>query len=86
MEKNIVLVAKRPSFKARAKAAASKMTAVVVGSMVSASAFAQSEMPTSVDDAASFITTKGLIAIAVAAAITLIVLGISAAKLPRKGT
>ncbi|PJL12854.1 hypothetical protein B9Y72_08685 [Stenotrophomonas maltophilia] len=86
MEKNIVLVAKRPSFKARAKAAASKLTAVVVGSMVSASAFAQSEMPANVDDAASFMTTKGLIAIAVASAITLLVLGIAAAKLPRRGT
>lgn len=89
MNKNnaVVLVAKRPSFKARAKGVASKLTAVVVGSMVSASAFAQAtDMPATVDGAAAFMTTKGGIAIAVAAAITLIALGITAAKLPRKGT
>ena len=62
-------------------------TSVVVGSLVSASAFAQSaDMPTSVDGAAEFMTSKGGIAIAVCAAITLITLGITAAKLPRKGT
>lgn len=77
----------RPSIKARAKSAASKLTSVVVGSLVSASAFAQSaDMPTSVDGAAEFMTSKGGIAIAVCAAITLITLGITAAKLPRKGT
>lgn len=89
MNKNnaVVLVAKRPSFKARAKGVASKLTAVAVGSMVSASAFAQAtDMPATVDGAAAFMTTKGGIAIAVAAAITLIALGITAAKLPRKGT
>jgi len=77
----------RPSIKARVKSAASKLTSVVVGSLVSASAFAQSaDMPTSVDGAAEFMTSKGGIAIAVCAAITLITLGITAAKLPRKGT
>ncbi|WP_164240844.1 hypothetical protein [Stenotrophomonas maltophilia] len=71
------------------KSVASKLSAVVVGSLVSASAFAQAaagDMPASVDAAAGFMTTKGGIAIAVAAAITLIMLGITAAKLPRKGS
>lgn len=89
MNKNnaVVLVAKRPSFKARAKGVASKLTAVVVGSMVSASAFAQAtDTPGTIEGAAAFMTTKGGIAIAVAAAITLIMLGITAAKLPRKGS
>lgn len=86
MSKN-TQIAHRPSVKARVKSAATKLSSVVVGSLVSASAFAQAtDMPTSVDAAASFMTTKGGIAIAVAAAITLIMLGITAAKLPRKGS
>lgn len=71
------------------KSVASKLSAVVVGSLLSASAFAQAaggDMPASVDAAAAFMQTKGGIAIAVAAAITLIMLGITAAKLPRKGS
>ncbi|HEL5613791.1 TPA: hypothetical protein UNK10_000155 [Stenotrophomonas maltophilia] len=87
MNKNIA-IARRPSMKSRVKSVATKLSAVVVSSMVSASAFAQAagDMPGSVDGAAEFMTTKGGIAIAVAAAITLITLGITAAKLPRKGS
>ncbi|HHA2743647.1 TPA: hypothetical protein ACOFBO_000217 [Stenotrophomonas maltophilia] len=86
MNKNIA-IARRPSMKSRVKSVAAKLSAVVVSSMVSASAFAQAaDMPGSVDGAAEFMTTKGGIAIAVAAAITLIMLGITAAKLPRKGS
>ncbi|HEL5316254.1 TPA: hypothetical protein UOJ01_003396, partial [Stenotrophomonas maltophilia] len=76
MNKNIA-IARRPSMKSRVKSVAAKLSAVVVSSMVSASAFAQAaDMPGSVDGAAEFMTTKGGIAIAVAAAITLIMLGI----------
>ncbi|HDS1091465.1 hypothetical protein [Stenotrophomonas maltophilia] len=88
MKKNIA-IARRPSMKSRVKSVATKLSAVVVSSMVSASAFAQAaagDMPASVDGAATFMTSKGGIAIAVAAAITLITLGITAAKLPRKGS
>lgn len=87
MNKNIA-IARRLSMKSRVKSVATKLSAVVVSSMVSASAFAQAagDMPASVDGAATFMTTKGGIAIAVAAAITLITLGITAAKLPRKGS
>ncbi|MCF3498203.1 MULTISPECIES: hypothetical protein [Stenotrophomonas maltophilia group] len=87
MSKNTQIAA-RPSVKSRVKSAATKLSSVVVGSLVSASAFAQAagDMPGSVDGAAEFMTTKGGIAIAVAAAITLITLGITAAKLPRKGS
>nr|WP_313411720.1 hypothetical protein [Stenotrophomonas geniculata] len=85
MNKNITIA--RPSIKGRFKSAASKVTGVVVGSLVSASAFAQAaDLPASVDGAAEYMTTKGGIAIAVCVAITLITLGITAAKLPRKGT
>ncbi|MDT3472909.1 hypothetical protein [Stenotrophomonas maltophilia] len=82
MNKNIA-IARRPSMKSRVKSVAAKLSAVVVSSMVSASAFAQAaDMPGSVDGAAEFMTTKGGIAIAVAAAITLIMLGITGV-LPR---
>lgn len=80
-------VAVRPSLKSRAKSVATKLSSVVVGSLVSASAFAQvTDTPGTIEGAAAFMTTKGGIAIAVAAAITLIMLGITAAKLPRKGS
>ena len=85
--KNVVVLGAKPSFKARAKKAAAKVATVVTGSLASASAFAQaSDMPTDLEAAAGFMTTKGGIAIAVAAAITLITLGVTAAKLPRKGS
>jgi len=80
-------VAVRPSLKSRAKSVATRLSSVVVGSLVSASAFAQAtDTPGTIEGAAAFMTTKGGIAIAVAAAITLIMLGITAAKLPRKGS
>lgn len=80
-------VAVRPSLKSRAKSVATKLSSVVVGSLVSASAFAQAaDMPADVSGAAEFMKTNGGIAIAVAATITLILLGITAAKLPRRGS
>ncbi len=86
MENTALVVARRrPSFKARMKSVVSKTAVAVAGSVVSASAFAQ-DMPADVGGSAEFMTTKGAIAIAVASAITLIYLGITAAKLPRKGS
>ncbi|MCU1180444.1 hypothetical protein JAK28_15705 [Stenotrophomonas maltophilia] len=86
MNKNTQIAA-RPSVKSRMKSAATKLSSVVVGSLVSASAFAQAaDMPADVSGAAEFMKTNGGIAIAVAGTITLIVLGITAAKLPRRGS
>ncbi|MBH1552420.1 hypothetical protein I5U02_20990 [Stenotrophomonas maltophilia] len=86
MNKNTQIAA-RPSVKSRMKSAATKLSSVVVGSLVSASAFAQAaDMPSDVSGAAEFMKTNGGIAIAVAGTITLIVLGITAAKLPRRGS
>ena len=75
----------RRSLKGRAVSAFKKASAAVAMSAVSLSAMAQ-DAPASVDGAAEFMQTKGGIAIAVAAAITLILLGITAAKLPRRGS
>lgn len=61
-----------------------KAAVAVSASVVSASAFAQ-DMPTTVDGAAEWLTTKGAVAIAIAGAVTLLVIGITAAKLPRRG-
>ena len=54
-------------------------------SLVSVSAFAQ-DLPADVDGAAAWLTTKGAVAIGIAGAITLLIIGIAAAKLPRRGT
>lgn len=82
---NASINAKRPTVAARVKSIAKKAASATALSAVSVSAFAQ-DMPTGIEGAAEFMTTKGGIAIAVAAAITLITLGITAAKLPRKGS
>jgi len=64
-----------------------KAATVVAGSVVSASAFAQSaDTPASLDAAVTFMQEKGGIAVAVAAAITLLLLGVTGAKLPRKAS
>lgn len=74
-------------YKGKVVSAARKTGAAVFGSLVSLSAFAQTatDQPADLDSAAAFMQTKGAIALAVAAVITLITLGIKGAKLPRRG-
>lgn len=76
------------SLRARAKSLASKLAAGASTAFFSAAAMAQTatDSPATLDGAAAFMQTKGGIAIAVAAAITLILLGITGAKLPRRGS
>lgn len=74
------------AYKASKKLAVRTGAAVSTMALTAGTAFAQStDMPATIEGAAAFMTTKGGIAIAVAAAITLIVLGIRGAKLPRQG-
>lgn len=78
----------KPTRMQRLKSFGGKVSAVITGSMLSASAFAQSanDIPASLDGVVEFMRSKGLIAVGVAAVITLIYLGITGAKLPRRGS
>lgn len=78
-------VSKARSVRERLVTRAKQVGTGIALSTMSLAAMAQ-DTPTTVDEAAAFMQTKGAIAVAVAAAITLIYLGITAAKLPRKGS
>ncbi|MGE8281344.1 MAG: hypothetical protein ACN6O2_13010 [Stenotrophomonas sp.] len=83
-KKNVAVVR---SMRDRVVSVSKKVAAGVTGAMVSASAFAQSaDLPTDVDAAAEWLKTKGAVGIGIAGAITLLIIGIAAAKLPRRGT
>ncbi|TAA46281.1 hypothetical protein [Pseudoxanthomonas winnipegensis] len=79
---------KKKSLKARAKRAFGQLSAFATLATVSAMSMAQSagDIPDDLASADTFMRTKGLIAVGIAGVITLIGLGVTAAKLPRKGS
>lgn len=77
----------KPTRLERFRSVVGKVSAMATGMMLSASAFAQAtDLPADLTGADAFMRAKGLIAIGVASVITLIVLGIRGAKLPRSGS
>jgi hypothetical protein len=81
MERSNTRAARSPLAKRVAFAA---MLALSLAGPAMAQTDPPSDQPTDLDSAAAFMQTKGGIALAVAGTITLIVLGLKGAKLPRR--